>query len=348
MKKATMADVAKHAGVSKSTVSQYINNRFTYMSQATKARIKDAIDELQYFPNHTAKSLKQKKTSTIGVIVANSLHSFSSEVIHAIEEECEKNNFQIFVCNADDDSEKERNYIDILLAKQVDGLIIFPTSGNFDYYKTLKQLNFPVVFMDRKIDENLYPTFLLDNDEASNMAVKTFSEKEIDELGIVLPPLKEGVTPRRERLEGFKKALANRNHEEWIISGGKEAIQEKLEELYAAGNLPRAFFTVNDISLIELLTFIKRKRLRVPDDVSIITIDDSVFLDLLQPPITVIKQPTIEMGRSATECLLKLIEDDALKQTYQVNRFTPTIKQRRLVANEVEVNEHGTESVNNR
>src|SRR5699024_10710326 len=124
MKKITMQDVANKAGVSKSTVSQFINNRYEYMAEETKIRIDDAVKELGYIPNFIAKSLKQKKTSTIGVIVANILHTFSNEIIRAIEDVCEVNQVHMFVCNADDNPEKEKSYMEMLMAKQVDGLII--------------------------------------------------------------------------------------------------------------------------------------------------------------------------------------------------------------------------------
>ncbi|MCG3418252.1 substrate-binding domain-containing protein [Oceanobacillus jordanicus] len=326
MKKSTMADVAKLAGISKSTVSQYINNRFTYMSEPTKERIKNAIEELQYVPNFTAKSLKQKKTRTIGVIVANILHSFTTEVIRAIEDECERNNFQLIVCNADDNSAKERKYIDILLAKQVDGLIIFPTTGNFDYYQYLKELQFPVVFIDRKVDGNIYPTFLLDNDAAAEIAVESFYQNGIQEAGIVLPPLKKNMTPREERLEGFRKALARRGiqlKEDWIVEGNSQKVSEHLKTLYRNNDLPKGFFTVNDVSLIELLKFLKSKRLKIPRDINVITIDFSVYLDLLNPPITIIKQPTVEIGVEAASCLLKEIQEEERKQEYELRRFTP-------------------------
>ncbi|MDA6963071.1 LacI family DNA-binding transcriptional regulator, partial [Escherichia coli] len=88
-----------------------MNNRYEYMAESTKMRIEDAIRELGYIPNFVAKSLKQKKSSTIGVIVANILHTFSTEIIRAIEDVCEKNEFHLFVCNADDNPEKERAYI---------------------------------------------------------------------------------------------------------------------------------------------------------------------------------------------------------------------------------------------
>src|SRR5699024_7421098 len=156
MKKITMQDVADKAGVSKSTVSQFMNNRYEYMAKDTKNRIEEAVNELGYIPNQIAKSLKQKKTSTIGVIVANIVHSFSNEIIRAIEDVCELNDVHMFVCNADDNPEKEREYIETLMAKQVDGLIIFPTDGNANYYDTLRAINFPVVFVDRKPKKLIY------------------------------------------------------------------------------------------------------------------------------------------------------------------------------------------------
>ena len=330
-KKATMADVAKMAGVSKSTVSQYINNRFNYMSDSTKEKIKDAIESLQYVPNYTAKSLKQKKTKTIGVIIANVLHPFSTEIIRTIEDTCEANDFQLFICNADDNSDKERNYIEILLSKQVDGLIIFPTPGNFNYYNQLKSQKFPIVFVDRGTEENIYPTFLLNNEKASEMVVNHFVENQIYDIGIVLPPLIEGITPRFERLDGYRKALTKRNipiKEELIIAGTKEEIWEKLEALYKSNQLPRGFYTVNDVSFIKLSEFIKCKRLNV-NEFKLITIDDTIYFDILCPPITVIKQPTFEMGKAATEYMLKMINNEVkLKENYQIKRFEPILIER--------------------
>ncbi|MDQ1005034.1 DNA-binding LacI/PurR family transcriptional regulator, partial [Neobacillus niacini] len=158
MEKVTMKDVAIKAGVSKSTVSQYINNRYEYMAPATKKRIESAIKDLHYIPNYVAKSLKQKKSATIGVIVANILHSFTTEIIRVIEDTCKQNDFHIFVCNADDNPEKEQSYINMLIAKQVDGLIIFPTTGNLESYKQLRKAQFPVVFIDRKMEPVIFPT----------------------------------------------------------------------------------------------------------------------------------------------------------------------------------------------
>src|SRR5690606_8643057 len=102
MKTVTIIDVAKRAGVSKSTVSQYLNGRYEYMGADTRERIKQAVEELGYRPNTIARSLKKKKTKTIGVILANILYSFSTKVIRAIEDVCNREGYQVIICNADD------------------------------------------------------------------------------------------------------------------------------------------------------------------------------------------------------------------------------------------------------
>ncbi|AUJ24808.1 HTH-type transcriptional regulator KdgR [Virgibacillus dokdonensis] len=107
MKKVTITDVATYAGVSKSTVSQFLNKRFDYMSVKTKERVDAAIKELGYQPNIIARSLKQRSTKTIGVIVANILHDFSTRVIRAIEDYCHTEDYHVIVCNADDNPEKK-------------------------------------------------------------------------------------------------------------------------------------------------------------------------------------------------------------------------------------------------
>lgn len=331
MKKITMQDVADKAGVSKSTVSQFMNNRYEYMAKDTKNRIEEAVNELGYIPNQIAKSLKQKKTSTIGVIVANIVHSFSNEIIRAIEDVCELNDVHMFVCNADDNPEKEKSYMEMLIAKQVDGLIIFPTGGNMEYYQFLKQIEFPIVFIDRKIEPCIYPTFMLDNELASSLAVCELIQSNKDKIGLVSTTIEKKITPRIERIKGYKETLINHQlkvYEEWIVATKRSNIINELEKLWESGNFPNAFFAVNDFSLIELLKFLKSKGLQIPGKISVISIDDSPFLEISTPPTSVVKQPTFEIGRDAGKKILELITGRELKEVYEVERYAPILIKR--------------------
>src|SRR5699024_3994267 len=207
----TIIDVAKKANVSKSTVSQYLNKRYKYMSLETKARINEAIEELNYIPNHVGRSLRQKKTAMIGVIVANILHNFSTQFTRGIEDICNEHGIQVILCNADDNPIKERHYIEMLKARQVDGLFVFPTGDNHDLYEEMLKANFPLVFIDRSVDELDIDAVLIDNFKATSLAVEHFKSNVFKNMGILTTTLVNQVTTRIERIEGFKKVLSHHN-----------------------------------------------------------------------------------------------------------------------------------------
>ncbi|WP_027955949.1 LacI family DNA-binding transcriptional regulator [Halobacillus kuroshimensis] len=327
MKKITIADVAKQAEVSKSTVSQYLNKRYDYMGEKTKKRIQEAIEELGYQPNFVARSLKQKSTKTIGVIVANILHNFTTEVTRAIEDACHGADFHTIICNADDDPVKEKHYIEMLRAKQVDGLIIFPTGDNRDLYQQMLDASFPVVFLDRKVEEMPVTAVMLDNERAAELAVDHFAEKGYERVSLMTTSIFNHVTPRMERIEGYRSALRKNGlavEEEYIVSADQDEMQEALEKLLQLEQPPEAILAGNDLVLIEVLKYVKHKGLRVPEDLAIIGIDDVSFASFYTPSITTVAQPTFKMGRMGAELLLDKIEKKD-KQMSPFYRFEPKL-----------------------
>lgn len=328
MTKVTMAEVAKQAKVSKSTVSQFINKRYDYMSEDTKKRIEEAIRELNYQPNAVARSLKQKKTSTIGVIVANILHAFSTQIIRTIEDESHEQDYHVIVCNADDDPVKEQRYIEMLRAKQVDGLIIFPAGDNLELYQSLVKAEFPVVFMDRLVPDVEADFILLDNEQASELAVRHFADKGYRRIGMVTTSLIHHVTPRIERMQGFKKALAKLGlpvRDEYIKGTDTVNIKETLKEMFSLPEPPDALLAGNDLALMEILYFVKEQGLSVPEDMALISIDEVSYAQLYQPALTTVKQPAIEMGRAAASLLFRKIEQEGSADSKGVIRFTPEL-----------------------
>jgi LacI family kdg operon repressor len=328
MKTITIADVAKHAKVSKSTISQYLNNRFDYMGEETKKRIEITISELGYQPNIIARSLKQKSTMTIGVIVANILHTFSTQVLRAIEDICHENDFHVIVCNADDDPVKEKKYIDMLRAKQVDGLIIFPTGENIELFQKMVKEEYPIVFLDRTLSEVKISSVMLDNEKASSLAVNYFIEKGYQRIGIVTTSIIRNISPRVERIKGYKKALEENNlpvRNEYIKSLDLNKIQAGLNEMLLMENPPDAILAGNDLALNEILKFVKEKNLKVPEDIAVVGIDDVSFASLFSPPLTTIAQPTFEMGKRAAELLLSKIQKEEAENLEHVDRFEPIL-----------------------
>ncbi len=331
MKKVTMVDVAKVANVSKSTVSQYINNRFDYMGEDTKQRIEKAIKQLGYQPNHLARSLKQKKTSTIGVIVANILHHFTTRVIRAIEDYCHEHDFHVIVCNADDDPVKEKKYIDMLRAKQVDGLIVLPTDGNMSLYEKMVEEKYPLIFVDRIVGQLNVKSILLDNMMASRLAVNHFLEKDYKEIGIVTSSISRKITPRVERIQGFKKSLEENGiavNEDYIKSVEIEQIKSSVKEMLSLDKPVRAIIAGNDLALMEILSLVKEEGISIPKDLALIGIDDVSFANLFSPTLTTIAQPAVEMGTDAARELLALINDPDHEIVEVVSRYEPLLKVR--------------------
>lgn len=327
MKAVTMADVARHANVSKSTVSQYVNNRFDYMSEETKKRIEQTIIELDYRPNILARSLKQKSTTTIGVIVANILHTFSTQVIRTIEDECNEAGFHVMVCNADDDPEKEKKYIEMLRAKQVDGIIILPTGNNIALYEEMVKSKYPVVFVDRTVPNMKIPSVMLDNERAAGLAVEHLLQNGYERIGIITNVVKN-VTPRVERINGYKNALVNNGvsvNEDYIKNLEVTQVAQGLQEMLLLQPPPQAILAGNDLVLIEVLKHIKRKEIQIPSELAVIGIDEVSFSEFYEPPLTIVEQPTIEIGKKAAELLLKIITDKESVPEEEIYRFEPVL-----------------------
>jgi LacI family transcriptional regulator, kdg operon repressor len=327
MKRVTIADVAREANVSKSTVSQYMNKRYEYMGEQTRARIEKAIKSLGYQMNFVARSLKQKRTSTIGVIVANILHAYSTQVIRSIEDICNAEDMHVIVCNADDDPAKEKKYINMLRAKQVDGLIVFPTGGNVGLYEAMVKENYPLIFMDRIVKDVSVDTFLLDNAEAVNLGVSHFVEKGHRRIGMITTSLIQNVTSRVERIAGFKKALVSHGiepNEQFIKGLAVPDIKQGFKAMFALAEPPTAILAGNDLSLMEILKGAKECHLKIPQDLAIIGIDKLSFAELFSPPLTTISQPAFEMGTDAAKLLLEKI-NERNENTAQIHRYPGTL-----------------------
>ncbi|WP_144554955.1 LacI family DNA-binding transcriptional regulator [Bacillus sp. X1(2014)] len=314
MEKVTMADVAKAAGVSKSTVSQYLNKRFEYMGEKTKHKIEEAIEELGYQPNFIARSLKQKRTSMVGIIVANITHYFSTEISRAIEDFCHKHDLHAIVCNADDDPEKEKKYIEMLRAKQVDGLIIFPTGQNNDLYKRMVKQGYPVVFVDRKVENLDVFSIITDNTDSTYKAVQHLIEKGHQNIAFVVQPLT--VSTRIDRLTGYKKAITDADIEvnpDFIIEASIPELKSKIEQLFSLDVKPTAIFAANDRVLLAVLEFLKEKGIRLGKELELVVFDNIPFAHLLEAPISFIVQPAKDMGKKAAELLFEQINKENIQ-----------------------------------
>lgn len=331
MEKITITDVAERAKVSKSTVSHYLNERYRNMSIETKERISLAIEELNYSPNYVAKSLKNKKTMTIGIIVANILHNFSTRIIRSIEDYANNRDYHVIVCNADNDPVKEKNYINMLLAKQVDGLVVIPTHRNNDVFKKMAENNYPLVFVDRYIEDISVHSFLLDNAKTIQIAFNYLLEKGFKNIGYISQPVNDAI-PRLERKNEYIDLCLYHKMRALLIAGGLDSISQVISEHIRKGSLPEALIVGNDLALFEVLKAVKKNNIKIPDELSIISVDNIEFTEFFNPSLTVIAQPAYEIGKEAAKSLFDLINN--IDSEPKVHRFEPKLIERESVIND--------------
>lgn len=335
MKKLTIEDVAQKAGVSKSTVSQFLNKRYKYMSEATRNRISEVIDELNYQPNGLARGLKRNRTNTVGVVVGDINYSLSIQCIHAIENELQLSGNQVMICNADENPDKEAKYVETLMSRQVDGLIVFPTGDDPSIYQRLLDEQYPLVFMDRLMEGIATQSLLVDNEMAVKMAIKEFIRHGHERIALLtLPAGRYAITPRKERAFSYRRAIEEAGlewREEYVCSAPREEMGEALERrLLSLPEPPTALLAANDIALAEMLKYANRRSMSIPRDLSVIGIDDAEYAEIYNPAITTVRQPAYDMGVQAAKILLAGIEDTgtSVPITY---RFPPTLIQRQSV-----------------
>jgi DNA-binding LacI/PurR family transcriptional regulator len=310
-----MRDVAKKARTSVFTVSSVVNNTYP-VSPKLKRRVIKAIKELNYTPNSIARSLKNKKSFLVGLIISDIEDIFFPKVIKGIENIINKTNFHMILCNTMNDPEKEKKYLQIMVQKRVDGLILFPASSSEKNLIRFLERKIPIVLIDREILSINISTVVMNDYDASFNVTNYLIEKGHKHIGIVVFP--NLISTGEKRLRGYIDALEKKGIEldqNLIkITGFKvEEAFRATNELLNLKNRPTALFTANDIMFSGAIKAINSKNLKIPDDISIITFYDFNWLKYLSPPITAVKLPTFEMGQQAAELLLEMIGSNEKK-----------------------------------
>lgn len=308
--KVNIKTVAEKADVSTATVSRVLRD-FPGVREKTKKRVLKAISELNYEVDAVARSLRRKKTNTIGVIVGNILSQFYSIIAKSVEDVAQKNGYNMILCNGDDDPQKELKYLKVLKSNRVDGIILTPTGKNAEYVNRLIDSGTKVVLLDRLIEGVNCDAVLVDNETGAYKAVKHLIDQGYRKIGIITGYLDR--TTGRERLNGYLRALneAGIPRDDTLIKVGnfkKRSGIELTKEILQMENRPEAIFVSNiDMTLGTLIT-IKEMGLKIPDDIGVVGFDDPEWAMILDPPITAISQPAYSLGSTSAEMLIKKIE----------------------------------------
>lgn len=247
-KKATLKEVARLANVSTATVSHVINNT-KYVSEDLKKQVYDAMETLNYQPNALAKSLKMQESKLIGVLISDIANPFFSTVVRGIENGLSEKGYNILLCDTDSDPEKERKYLDVLISKRIDGLIVSSAGNTGGFFKSLEKTGVPIVFLNR------FPYFLSSNVIMTNnvmgayMATEHLIRHGHRRLAIITGPL--DISTGRDRLTGFQRALEDYQlnlNPEFIKEGcfDSESGYKLMKEIWDQETKPDACFISNN------------------------------------------------------------------------------------------------------
>ncbi|GHI00452.1 LacI family DNA-binding transcriptional regulator [Neobacillus kokaensis] len=309
----SIKDVASQAGVSVATVSRVLNSK-GYVSEDTRKKVEQAIAELNYKPNEVARSLFKKQSKTIGLIVPDITNPYFPELARAVEDTAAKLGYTVILCNSDGKTEKEQHYLDVLMQKYVDGIIV---SSNTISERQIKSLQIPFVSIDREISKDI-PTIVVENKKGAKLATQYLQNKGCMRIAHISGPL--NVVNANERCEGYKEVVRNEQwfNESYIGNGHFEmdsAIEATLELLQLHPEID-GIFAANDTMAIGAIKAVHKIGKRTPDDIAIVGFDGISLSKATTPELTTIEQPIYEMGEKAASMLIEFIEEKPVEKTF--------------------------------
>ena len=311
----TIKDIAKALGLSTSTVSRALRDSYE-ISPETKKLVLQYAEKINYHPNPIALSLKERRSRSIGVIVCEIANSFFSQTINGIESIAYNNGYNVIIAQSRESFEREIMNLQYLTSRSIDGLIISVSTEteNFSYFKELNEKGLPIVFFDRIVDEIQTHKVIVDNYKGAYEAVTYLVNNGYRNIAAVANAELLSIT--KERLGGYKAALADNEIEinesliKYCHHGGMifSEVEQAVNELLKMQPKPDAFFASADKLTTGCLRIFKARKIHVPEDIGLIGFSNSELTELLDPPLSIIRQPAFEMGEVATTLLLQLIE----------------------------------------
>jgi len=304
-KKVTIVDVAAKAGVSKTTISRYLNGKFEYMSEESRQRIASVIEELGYRPNSLARSLKARQSFVLGVIVSDITSPFSPILLKGISDCCEKFGYRILIANSDDEPRKERDYVLNMVDQRVDGIILNTTGGNEDFLRETAEAGMPFVLADRMLNTPLFDTVHSADRDAIESMLSYLRREEYETVAFFTQPLTNST--RVNRCQVFREL-----YPEMFGEGAQVCFLEKKardmtvmqEYMRRTQGQRRAIFTGNGVATMRVVQAMHDLDIKFPDDTGLCGFDDWDWMNLVGGGITTIKLPTYEVGM---ECVKRMM-----------------------------------------
>ena len=307
----TIKDIARHSGVSVSTVSRVLNKK-PDVNAETAARVNGAIQELGYSPNSVARGLVLKRSNVIGFVVPDITNPNFPELARGVVEKARQSGYSVIFFDTNHDSKVEKEALKMLRSKQVDGIIVSFSEANQDEFIKLKEDQFPAVQIYRKSPKSVISTIAIDNVGSAYKAVKYLLSLGHRRIGHITTGI--STLSGAERLEGYKKAFKEAGfqyREEWIFSGSHcaETGYEGMKALLSQDNHVTALFASHDLMAVGAYEAVFEKGLSIPGDISIIGHDNIEISRLVHPKLTTLDTFKDKLGQAGVELLLEEIAE---------------------------------------
>lgn len=312
---ANIKEVAQFAKVSPSTVSRVLSGNAPVKKQ-TKDLVLKAVEQLDYHPSVVAKALKEGSTRNIALMIPNIENQIFPVIVRGVEDTARKNGFTVILCNTDRDIAVEENYIKKLKQNWTDGFIFATVTGDNQHIFKLKEANIPVVLVARAIGEEI-DAVVVDNfkigHEATQYLIKTGHRK----IGIAVG--EPEVNVYQIRYDGYCKALEEHGipvNQDYVMheTNSSTSFYALTQRMLQKGKVPDAFFCTSDEKALVVIRAIKDFGLRVPEDISVIGVDNLKICSFMDPMLTTISQPLYEMGMMAAQKIINMIKNPAITE----------------------------------
>ncbi len=321
----TMKDVAKLAGTSLMTVSRVLDGSKN-VAPETRGKIRQAIRKLHYRPHRTAIELRTKRSNLVGVVMADIANPFYPPIVRGIEDVCREHDYNVILCNTDEDTQRENNFIQVLKERYAEAIIICSAKPKIDNQAELFASFRSTVFLNRRPRNVNGDLVISDNLRGAYLAIEYLIGKGHQKIAVINGS--QRFSTGRERFQGAKKAMADKGirlEDKYVkftnssIEGGYCAAKELLN----LPSLPTAIFSGNNFMTLGLMKAIKEARIKVPDIVSVVGFDETNWSEITNPSLTTIKQPTYEMGVVAAKLIMFRLNNP--QSPYVEKKLKPTL-----------------------
>jgi len=325
---ASIYDVARESGVSVFTVSAVVNKK-THVGKRLRERVEAAIRKLNYRPNLIARSLANRRTHTIGMIVPDIGNPFFPMVVRGAEDAAQKHGYNLLLCNSDDILDKEERAVELLLSKRVDGILLTKAAEDFrpPMRQMIKEVNIPFVLVMRTYPTLTNDAVITDDYLGAYEAVCHLARAGRRRIGLISGPLK--ISNAKERWQGFHDALKAEGlpYESKLVIEGDYRIESGFRAGHALlSHRPDGIYVANHLMTIGLLKAAEEMGMSCPDDFGLVSFDDYPWLSIFRPRLTTVELPKHQLGSEAAELLIRRITGDTSKAV--VRKLQPELRVR--------------------